>query len=149
MSGRRPASTGGPRAVLIDSSAFYALADERDRRHREIADHLEKLARTGAQLFTTNLILAETHALILARSRRVDKAVEFLTGIHASERTTIVRVTEEDEQQALSILSRYQDKLFSFTDAASFAVMERLGITHALTLDDDFRQYGLMTLPHG
>lgn len=38
------------------------------------------------------------------------------------------RVTAEDEAQALSIISQYRDKTFSYTDATGFAVMERLGI---------------------
>ena len=47
-----------------------------------------------------------------------------------------------DEVRAIDILARYKDKTFSYTDATSFAVMERLGIGAALSLDSDFKQYG-------
>lgn len=60
---------------------------------------------------------------------------------------SLVRVTEEDEQAALDLIARYRDKSFSLTDATSFVVMERLGITHAFSFDDDFRQYGWTVLP--
>jgi predicted nucleic acid-binding protein len=54
----------------------------------------------------------------------------------------VERVTVADEERAAEIVRRYQDKTFSFTDAASFAVMERLGIRRALAIDPHFRQYG-------
>lgn len=57
-------------------------------------------------------------------------------------RTTIIRVRAADEERAKQILGHYADKDFSFTDAISFAVMERLGISRAFTFDRDFAQYG-------
>lgn len=60
--------------------------------------------------------------------------------------TTVVRVGVEDEDRALDILTRYTDKDFSYTDATSFAVMERLGIGTAFTFDHRFGQYGFQAL---
>jgi predicted nucleic acid-binding protein len=57
------------------------------------------------------------------------------------------RVLGEDEVRAREIIFRYVDKDFSYVDATSFAVMERLGIEEALTLDNHFRQYGWRVLP--
>lgn len=45
-----------------------------------------------------------------------------------------------------SLSFRYDDKRFSFTDAISFVVMERLGIPYAFSFDRDFAQYGLQLL---
>ena len=61
---------------------------------------------------------------------------------------TIVRVEPEDEVRAREIIRRYDDKDFSLTDATSFAVMDRLGITTAFTFDRNFVQYGLDVLAH-
>lgn len=58
----------------------------------------------------------------------------------------VVRVTPQDERVAREILTRYTDKDWSFADATSFVVMERLGIRYAFTFDSDFAQYGFTVL---
>ncbi|MFN8632282.1 MAG: hypothetical protein U0893_00400 [Chloroflexota bacterium] len=57
-----------------------------------------------------------------------------------------MRVTEADEVRARQIIARYDDKSFSLTDATSFSIMDRLGITHAYTFDENFAQYGMTML---
>ena len=58
--------------------------------------------------------------------------------------TVVVRVSSRDEARAEEILFRYTDHDFSFTDALSFAVMERLHITYAFAFDKHFRQFGTL-----
>jgi predicted nucleic acid-binding protein len=135
-----------PRSVFVDSPAYYALADLRDRNHRSALAILERLERQSPRprVFATNFVRAEAHALLLNRLGR-PAAMRLLTEL-ASGGTTLVRVTARDERRALEIIERYQDKEFSLTDATSFAVMERLGIEAAFAFDRDFRQYGLPVL---
>ena len=140
--------TSGPRQprpfTLIDSSAYFALTAPQDRNHLAARAIADQLRRERWRLFTTNFILAETHALLLSRLNRA-VALQVLTQIDRSA-TTLVRVTTADEGRARAILARYQDKTFSLTDATSFVVMERLGIPWAFTFDSDFAQYGLPIL---
>jgi len=105
---------------------------------------LEGIQLHRAHLFTTNFIIAETHALLLARRGRAI-ASRGLGEIDNST-TTVVRISSRDERRAREIIRRYDDKDFSLTDAASFAVMERLRIPHAFTLDRHFAQYGFTVL---
>ena len=58
----------------------------------------------------------------------------------------MVRVSARDERRARDIVTSYQDKDFSLADAASFAVMERLRISTAFTLDRNFAQFGWQML---
>ena len=101
---------------------------------------LDQLIAQRYRLYSTNAMLIESHALILS-----------VMGNHVANRflrdtmrgpTVVVRVREADEGRAREILLRYEDKAFSYNDAISFAVMERLGIDLAFTFDSDFRQYG-------
>lgn len=132
------------RAILIDSSAYFAFAD-RDDVHRSAAQAiLTHVAQGRVRLFTTNLIMAETHALILHRLNRL-LATQFLHDTLQGS-TTIVWVTPADVRRATEIIDQFDDKDFSLTDATSFAVMERLGITSAFTFDRHFAQFGFRLL---
>jgi predicted nucleic acid-binding protein len=135
-------SRAGSRSVFLDSSAFYALADPRDSMNRAAKRIAQRLHSERWRLVTTNFVRAEAHALLLNRLGHA-AADRFLREIAAA---TFVRVTMDDEEQALDLIQRYRDKDFTVTDATSFVVMERLGISQAFSFDDDFRQYGLSLL---
>jgi predicted nucleic acid-binding protein len=126
---------------LVDTSAIFAIYSANDFAHSR-AVVLGKTIR--GRLFTTNFIVAETHALLLRRlGRRV--AVLFLDEVDNS-RMTIVRIRFADEQRARAIITLHDDKDYSLTDAMSFAVMERLHISEAFTFDRHFAQYGFVML---
>jgi len=118
-----------------------ALRDRDDEHHAEAIAILDQLARDRYRLYTTNAMLIEAHALILSVLGK-RQASEFLRDIDQGS-TIVVRVRQSDEERAKQILYRYTDKDFSFNDAVSFVVMERLGISSAFTFDRDFVQYGL------
>lgn len=132
------------RRVLMDSSAYYALTTDRDPNHAAAYSILTRFARESPRLFTTNLIVAETHALLLARLGHAT-AVRFLTELDRSS-TVLIRVSAKDEQRARAIIYQYDDEDFSLTEATSFAVMERLHIAHAFAFDHHFTQFGVTIL---
>ncbi len=129
------------RRILLDSSGFLALINPHDAHHQEARAAWTWLARDHWHTFTTNFVVAESHALFLTRLSH-HRATAFLRQILAGS-TMIVRVSQRDEQQAQAIILRYDDKNFSYTDATSFAVMERLRIGPAFTFDHNFAQYGI------
>jgi uncharacterized protein len=130
--------------VFVDTSGFYASLNRRAAYHRDAARLFRRAQQEGWFLFTTNFVLAESHALILARMGR-DRAWTFLQAI-VTGRTNIIRAEEADERRARAIIEHYQDKAFSDCDAVSFAVMERLEIQEAIAFDEHFRQYGQFTI---
>ncbi|MHB8576065.1 MAG: PIN domain-containing protein, partial [Dehalococcoidia bacterium] len=84
-------------------------------------------------------MIAETHVLLKSRlALRVSReharnlALHAIEEIHGSS-ITIEPVISADEQSALTLLARYIDHDFSFTDATSFIVMRRLRIDLAFT----------------
>ena len=132
------------RRALVDTSAYYALADLNESRHDAAAAIQRRLIQERWQLFTTNFLMGETHALLLIRLGHA-VALRFLDALDGGS-TSMVRVTEEDEGRARAIIRQYDDKSFSFVDATSFAVMERLGIAYAFTFDRNFAQFGFTLL---
>ena len=127
--------------LLVDTSAVYALIDRDDSYHRKAVSLLRSLPRRGLTPLLTNFIVAESHALLLSRVGAGVARDWLLRQIWPME-----RITPEDEEKAREIIRRYTDKSFSYTDATSFAVMERLGIKEAFAFDPHFRQYGLKLL---
>ncbi len=75
-----------------------------------------------------------------------DIALRVLQDILQSASTTVVRVSAADERRAQAILAQHGDKRYSYTDATSFAVMERLHIAAAFTFDRNFTQFGFQAL---
>ncbi len=134
----------GASRVLVDTSAYFALVDPGDTNHASARAIAEQLTSERYRQFTTNFILAETHALLLARLGGAVAARE-IQEIDRSA-TIVVRVSPKDEHRGREIIMQYDDKDFSLTDAVSFAVMERLGISQAFTFDKHFAQDGFSIL---
>lgn len=126
--------------VFLDTSAFFAFTNAADNSHAEALAIMRRLGRQDADLFTSNFIVAETHALLLTKVGHM-LALQFLSSLSTST-IKLVRATERDERRAVAIIEKYADKDFSYTDATSFAVMERLHIREAFSFDSDFEQFG-------
>ncbi|MBI2089120.1 MAG: PIN domain-containing protein [Deltaproteobacteria bacterium] len=124
--------------LLVDTSAVYALIDRDDTYHRKAVALLRSLPRRGLTPLLTNFIVAESHALLLSRLGAGIARDWLLRQIWPVE-----RIAADDEEKAREIVRRYTDKSFSYTDATSFVVMERLSIKEAFAFDPHFRQYGL------
>ena len=132
------------RRVFVDSSAYLALLDRQDNNHSRAAAIVRWLAAERFRHFTTNILVVETHSLLLSRMG-LRQATQFLREIGQSN-TIVVRARQADEDYAKEIIFRYQDKDFSLADGISFAVMERLGIARAFSFDRHFAQYGFSVL---
>ena len=135
---------GNIKIIFVDTGALFAAANAKDKDHQKAKDFLTKLAEEKVILLVTNFIIAEIYTLMLRKIGR-DKAIEHLEKLRNT--AEIERVSEEDENKAWQIILRYRDKDFSYVDATSFAVMERLEISDAFSFDDHFEQYSFNRLP--
>jgi predicted nucleic acid-binding protein len=71
------------RRVFVDSSVYLALLDQDDEHHREATQLLHQLAEERYRQFTTNVLLIESHALILSVFGRT-QAAQFLKDMQES-----------------------------------------------------------------
>jgi uncharacterized protein len=132
--------------LFLDTSAWFPLLVSSRAEHHVVATAVRDALRGGARLVTTNLVIAETHALMLTRVSG-EAALRFVRDV-AESPTIVIRSSAELERAALSNwLERYDDQDFSFADAISFAVMAERGITEALTLDHHFAAAGFRMAP--
>src|SRR5919197_1849003 len=90
------------RRVFVDSSAYLALLDTDDEHHKEAIDTVQELAEARYRQFPTNVLLIESHALILSVLGR-DRAAQFLQDMQESN-TVVIRARAADEERAKQIL---------------------------------------------
>ena len=95
---------------------------------------------------TTNLIVAETYALLLSRTRR-EAALAFLRAVRQSPNEVVSATPDLEDRAITHWLERYEDQDFSLADAVSFEVMTGRGIHEVLTLDHHFSAAGFVMVP--
>ena len=132
--------------LFVDTSAWVALADAADDNHSAAASIYPDVLKDYRRLVTTNLVIAETYILI-RRGLGHRAAMAFLNRIRVSPRIEKVYADAELESQAEAILQRYQDQLFSYTDAVSFDLMWQRAIDEAFDFDRHFDVAGFRRVP--
>jgi uncharacterized protein len=116
--------------ILVDTGAFYALADRADVNHASAASCLDEL---DDRLATHPLIAAETWYLLESRLGR-HAARRFAEQL-AHGRIDLLSVEAADYAAALELEQRYQNLKLGLTDAVSFALCARERITTVFTFD--------------
>jgi predicted nucleic acid-binding protein len=127
--------------LFVDTSAWYAAADRSDRNHARMASAFRLAVRSRRRLVTTNLVVAETHVLLLRRLGR-DQALAFVRAAGSPPGLVVESSVELERAAVAKWLEAFADQDFSYTDAVSFAVMASRGISEALTLDHHFSVAG-------
>lgn len=125
------------RDLFIDTGALYALADRDDAFHAEAKALVKRIKKDRRGVFTTNYVVAETHALILSRLGH-ERARQWLKNFNIR----VEQAGEEDQRSGKTIILDHGDKKYSLVDAISFAVMERSNADTAFAFDPHFEQYG-------
>ena len=130
----------------MDTSAWYPLADAGHPDHAAVAEALRERIAAGERIVTTNMVIAETQALLMRRADR-KVALAFLDAVRQPPNRVEYATAEREEVAVDRWLRRYSDQRFSLTDAISFVVMEELEVREALTLDRHFATAGFVVVP--
>jgi predicted nucleic acid-binding protein len=135
------------RPVFLDTSGWAAAVHPRDQNHQVAFEFYRNAQRHGQPFITTNLVLAEMHALIGRRMGDLIalKLMDQLT-IDAAHR--VVWSTADLERDAVDRWLRPRlGQGISLADAVSFEVMRREGIQTAFAFDADFQAAGFEVVP--
>ena len=133
--------------LFLDTSGWLAAVSPKEPVSAQARSAYRDSLQSRAGVLTTNLVMAEMHAMLLRRRGTAD-ATSFLARVHADTAHEIIYVDAELERAAIDHwLRRYREAAFSLTDAVSFEVMRQRGIRTALTLDKHFAMAGFATLP--
>jgi predicted nucleic acid-binding protein len=128
--------------VFADTYYWLALINPRDGAHDDAAT----LAKSVTQrLVTTAWVLTEVGDAMCVPINR-STFVKLLEAIANDPETTIVPAQQRWFDQGAALFAARLDKKWSLTDCISFAVMNEMGLTDALTADSDFAQAGFRIL---
>ena len=119
-------------SLFVDTSIWYAAADSSDRSNVRS----KVILKSGETLVTSDHVLVETWTLLHHKLER-KAADRFWEGLRSGI-VLIEAVTLADIEVAWEIGVSWRDQDFSIVDRTSFAVMRRLGIDRAASLDADF-----------
>jgi predicted nucleic acid-binding protein len=132
--------------IFVDTSGWYATVVGGSPEATRVRGVLGERVRGAVRAVTTNLVIAETHALLLHRvNREVAMAFAEQAGRYPN---IVVHSSPELESSAMhDWIEAFEGQDFSLTDAVSFAVMKERGIREAVTLDRHFVTAGFIALP--
>lgn len=133
----------------MDTSALVAIEDLDDVNHKAAIKFREKI-RLGKtpfrSLHTSNYVVDETLTVLRIHCGHA-VAVAFRKALEASRLVRVMWITEPIEKAAWKIFEKHADKVYSFTDCASFALMQTEAARTAFTFDQHFAQFGFATVP--
>jgi predicted nucleic acid-binding protein len=125
--------------MFADAGYWIGIRNRDDVHHEDALGIARRIVREKIRLVVTPFIFAEVYA-ILSRNEIVREL--FIRDVWENSTVLIEQTVLEDQQDAISLLKQWRDKTFSFTDALSFVVMNRLGIKRAISFDKHFQDYG-------
>jgi predicted nucleic acid-binding protein len=128
--------------VFIDTSAWYASVVPSDPRHSDI---LAWYRANRLPLVTTDYVIDETLTLLRARGEPT-RAVMLGRRFFDLDEGSVHYLERSDLRRAWELFRDHLSRGWSFTDCTSMAVIERLHIKHALTLDRHFSEFGGLTV---
>jgi predicted nucleic acid-binding protein len=127
--------------VFADTFYFLALLNKHDEGHARAVEYADGVE----QIVTTEWVLTElANGLALSRSRAM--FLRTRQELLEDDDVLVVSLDMKLHEQGINLYSSRPDKGWSLTDCISFVVMQREGITEALTGDHHFEQAGFVAL---
>ena len=126
--------------VFVDSSYWLAILNANDELHTAACE----ISLEGRLITTCAVQLEVMDAFSLPRHRPLALAFWQATSMHSD--VSVISLDSDLLDKAVALFEKRPDKAWSLTDCISFIVMQRQGITEALTGDHYFRQAGFVPL---
>ncbi len=130
------------RTVFADSFYFFALLNGRDPAHEKAVAFVQSY---HGRMMTTSWILTELGDGLANPANR-PAFLATLDTLRADPNIGVVGCGEELLEAGIDFFRQRPDKYWSLTDCLSFVVMQKEGITEALTGDKHFEQAGFEAL---
>lgn len=133
--------------IFADTSGWANILD-RSQPFHPLAVQLYQIARQNRQkIITTNYIITELVALLTSPLRIPRKTtIALIQSLKSSPYTEVIHISSDLDTKAWQLLINRVDKEWSLVDCSSFILMQKMGISEALTTDHHFEQAGFIRL---
>ena len=131
--------------IFLDTAYAVAVLIEQDQHHAKARKLAVQIKEEKPRLVTTRSVLIEI-GNFLAKTRRLAEGIAFLEQIERDPAAEIIAVDDKLYHEAFKLFKERQDKEWGLTDCISFVVMQKEGMTEALTSDRHFEQAGFNAL---
>jgi len=128
--------------LLLDTSGLLCYLHQAEPQHEQAVEYFN----LANQSLTHSYVLAELIALAEVRRFPRLPTLNFMNDLLEHPDVEVVWVDELLHCQGMTLLMERVDKTYSLCDAVSFVLMQKRGITEALTTDRHFEQEGFIRL---
>ncbi len=130
------------KTVFADTFYYLALLNPADNRHHQALAYTNTY---NGRMVTTSWVLTELADALAHRSTR-GAFLQAIARLRTDPDVTILPPDSGLFMEGVKLYGTRPDKDWSLTDCISFVVMQREGITEALTGDHHFEQAGFVAL---
>ncbi len=130
---------------FVDTSGWIALVIVSDSLHQEATQIYQSKYTEGCHFITHRGVMLEVGNSCSSLSLR-SAAAGLKNKLEKSNRVRVLEIDEELYEAGWKLYAERPDKNWGIVDCISFIVMQRHGITEALTADRHFEQAGFIKL---
>jgi predicted nucleic acid-binding protein len=126
-------------SIFIDTNIFAAAKLKNDRDHKRSKQLLED-AMFGkyGKVFTSDYIFDELMTLLIMRTKNHNLVYEYGNSILLSNIIEIIKINDEIFVNAWIKFGMFKDKILSFTDCTTLAIIEDLNVNNIMSFDKHF-----------
>jgi predicted nucleic acid-binding protein len=132
-------------SIFIDTGVFIGYVNEKDKNHDVAVNLLDGIMMNRYRSpFTSDYIFDEAVTVALYRTKDIRKAIDVGDLIVGNEEKGLTRfinilsVSKSIFNEAWKLFLKYPDKMLSFTDCASIALIKGREIDCIASFDKDF-----------
>lgn len=126
-------------SVFLDTCVFVAAKLEKDKDHQKAVKILENALKNDfGKIYTSDYIFDETVTLLLMRTKTNKIIRDFGNSILSSPNIEIIKIDDNLFEKAWQEFGKYKDKLLSFTDCTTIAIIMEFKIDKIISFDNHF-----------
>ena len=136
--------------LFVDTGGWVAYFDKSDKDHVAFKDCLSRVVTGTAWLLHTSDYVIDEAVTFLRHHTNHATACAALDSFRDLGAAGLLLYHDIDavlRKRVEEIFRQYEDQTFSFTDCTSFTLCQAQNIRHVVTVDSDFRIFGLLIVP--